>query len=150
MKNNSKKQLANELAQTLINFKRFGIQKDHGLEIRQSEFMMLSVIVYSTEKDSKGVKITELGAKSQVTPAAVTHIIDTLVEKKYVERFDDPADRRVVLIKPTEKGKELMDSMKIRLINRCEEIVGFLGEDDSREFVRITAKLCSYFSKKEN
>jgi DNA-binding MarR family transcriptional regulator len=149
MKNDIKKSLAREIAQTFINFKRFGIQKDHGLGMRQSEFMMLHTIAYSNPDIARGVKITELGNQLQITPAAVSHIIEALVEKKFVERFSDPADRRLVLIKLTEKGTEIINSMKIRFVKKCEELIGFIGEKDSQDLVRILTKTFNFFANKK-
>ena len=54
MKKKSNKALARELAQTLINLKRFGIQRHHDLDIRQSEFMMLSSYIKFNYRSFKG------------------------------------------------------------------------------------------------
>lgn len=147
MDDNFKDPLAQELAQTLINFKRSGFHKDHSLDIRESEFMMLATIVYSISLESKGIKISDLSNKLHITPAAVTHIIDTLVKKKYVERQNDPSDRRLVLIKPTDKGIDLVNSIKTRLIKKCEELVNYLGKKDSKELIRLVAMTFDYLNK---
>lgn len=40
---------------------------------------------------------------------SATSMIDRLVKKGYVERVPDPADRRVVLCRITEPGREMLD-----------------------------------------
>ena len=43
-----------------------------------------------------------------ITLSAMTSIVDRLVEKNLVERDSDPHDRRVVLCKLTDQGREEM------------------------------------------
>ena len=148
METDFKNLMAQEIAQTFINFKKLGFKKDHGIGIRQSEFMLLTTLVQLSSESFKGIKISELGSQLQITPAGVTHIIDTLVEKKLVERKTDPSDRRLVLIKATEKGTEVVNSMQLRFIKRCEDLASFLGEKDSRELIRLLSKTFNFFNQK--
>jgi DNA-binding MarR family transcriptional regulator len=149
MNGHLKSSLGEEIAQTILQFKRFGPKKDTHLGIRQSEFMILSMLVHSPQFKSKGAKITELGVIMKVTPAAVTHMIATLASKEYVERDGDATDRRLVLVKPTEKGKALVETMVMRLVKRCEGMADFLGEKDSRELIRLMNKSFSYLSEEK-
>jgi DNA-binding MarR family transcriptional regulator len=47
----------------------------------------------------------EFAERCYLTPAAVTHAVDALVADGLARREDDPADRRVVLLHVTAKGR---------------------------------------------
>ncbi|MFF4129684.1 MarR family winged helix-turn-helix transcriptional regulator [Microbispora rosea] len=54
--------------------------------------------------DPKGVRATDLAARSGQHKQIVGTILDELVRLGYVTREPDPADRRAKLIVPTERG----------------------------------------------
>jgi DNA-binding MarR family transcriptional regulator len=53
-----------------------------------------------------GLRLTELATLAGMTKQSIGEIVDDLVERGYVERFPDPADRRAKLIRLTAKGEE--------------------------------------------
>ena len=81
------------------------MNKDSFHELRQSEFILLATINHFNDSGSKGVKVSDLSTYMEITPAAVTHMINSTEEGGYLERLSDSADRRIVLVKLTEKGK---------------------------------------------
>jgi DNA-binding MarR family transcriptional regulator len=141
-----KSSIGENLALTLLRFKRFGFHGNTKAGIRQSEFMMLATIVHSDEFRTKGAKTTELSTHLRITPSGVTHIIASLVGKNYVERLGDSSDRRIVLIKPTAEGKKLVDSMVMRIVKRCEGLADYLGEKDSKELIRLLGLAFGFFN----
>src|ERR1044071_5860235 len=40
-----------------------------------------------------------------ITPAAASQLVDTLVQSGFIQRVEDPADRRAKLLSLTDKGK---------------------------------------------
>jgi DNA-binding MarR family transcriptional regulator len=149
MTNDSGNSIARELAETLLQMKRFGLHKKHNPDIRQSEIIMLWILVHSPNQ-SNGIKISDISTKMQITPAAVTHIMNTLVKRKYVERFGDPTDRRIVLIKATKKGIAVIESKKAILIQKWEELSVYLGQKDSSELIRLLNLTFGFFFKDKN
>lgn len=68
-----------------------------------------------------GMRLTELAALAGMTKQSVGEIVDDLVDRGYVQRIPDPADRRAKLICLTDKGVEaqrvgfdLLDDMEDR------------------------------------
>jgi DNA-binding MarR family transcriptional regulator len=53
-----------------------------------------------------GMRLTELASAAGIAKQSAGEIVDDLVERGYVERYPDPADRRAKLIRLTAKGKE--------------------------------------------
>ena len=63
-----------------------------------------------TEK--KSLKMSELSEAMSLTSSTMTRMIDILIKDKLVERGDDPNDRRVVVVKLTNKGKKLTQNIE--------------------------------------
>ncbi|MED4603432.1 MarR family transcriptional regulator [Paenibacillus validus] len=53
----------------------------------------------------------KLAGKMEVTPSAITVMIDRLVQNGFVERKHDELDRRIVLLQATDKGKEVLKEL---------------------------------------
>lgn len=58
---------------------------------------------------NKGISQIEIGRKLIVTASNMTHLIDKLEKKGYIERLSLKGDRRVNLIKISKTGSELLD-----------------------------------------
>lgn len=54
----------------------------------------------------EGMRLTELAAHAGITKQSAGEMVDDLVDRGYVERIPDPADRRAKLICLTDRGKE--------------------------------------------
>jgi len=75
----------------------------------------------------------------------LTKIVDQLVEEGYVERLPDPADRRVLRVSLTEKGKAFMADRRVRMKNRLVEDLSHLSDEELEHiletFERVKAAL---------
>ena len=75
------------------------------------------------------MSMSDIGKHLAMPKPHVTVIIDKLICEGFVERQNDPNDRRIINIAITEKGKEvfheikktLAENMKIKLLNLSEE-----------------------------
>ena len=65
---------------------------------------MLVMLVMSLDRNEKAFTVTEISNLSQATLAGVTCLINPLEEAAYVERWQDPNDRRIIRIGLTDKG----------------------------------------------
>ncbi|HJX35357.1 MAG TPA: MarR family transcriptional regulator, partial [Dehalococcoidales bacterium] len=54
----------------------------------------------------------KLATALKVTPTNVTGIVDRLLEKKLITRTGDPDDRRVLLLRTTPQGDELVAELR--------------------------------------
>lgn len=142
--------LTQELAQTFNQFRRLGPPKGAHHGLKPGEFFLLTTLINSMPSDAAGLKASDLSNRLQVTPAAVTHLINDLEKAGYVERVSDPSDRRIVLIRPTEAGVKMMEVANARFLDNLKGLVEFLGEDDSREFIRLIALAMTYFKSTLN
>jgi DNA-binding MarR family transcriptional regulator len=78
-----------------------------------------------------------LAADAGLTSGAATAAIDRLVEKDYVRRVADPADRRRVLIEKTEKLEELAGRFYGPLAERAAPLVARYSTAELEAIVRF-------------
>ncbi len=62
-----------------------------------------------------------------VTPPNVTGIVDQLVEQELVSREENPEDRRMILLKTTDKGKALLAGLRESRVSRMSGILAQLS-----------------------
>lgn len=71
-------------------------------------------------------KMSEIASNLALSYASATNLINRLSEAEYVNRYDDPEDRRVVMVELSEKGDKVMTSVREKHINemkkRCESL----------------------------
>ncbi len=76
-----------------------------------------------------------------LTPARVSNILSALEREGLVERGPSAGDRRRVEVRLTEKGREVDAHMNEALARRTADLLNALGEEDSRELVRILGRI---------
>ncbi len=140
--------LTQELARVLAQFRRLNPPRGAFHGFKSGEFILLATLIDSIPTGASGLKASELSNRLQVTPAAVTHLINDLEEAGHVERVSDPADRRIVLLRPTTAGLQLMEVANAQFLEILKGLIEFLGEDDSREFIRLMSSAMTYFKGK--
>lgn len=86
-----------------------------------------SLFFISNRQGSNSRKLaTALG----VTPPNVTGIVDRLCEQGLLVRQQLPEDRRVLMLKTTEKGETVLSDLRERRISTMREILTHLGVEE--------------------
>lgn len=93
------------------------------LTIAQLKSMFFIINQRST---TSGKLATALG----VTPANTTGIIDRLVKQGLVSRTEDTQDRRMLLLKVTGKGEELVANLRKRRRDYMSKVLAGLSGDE--------------------
>jgi len=101
-------------------------------KVTLSQLLILNFLHYSGEP-----RMTELAKFMKVTTAAMTGIVDRLVRDGYVHRIYDPKDRRIIKIKLTAKGSNLVEKALQQRRNMFIEIFGKISEGERRDYLRI-------------
>jgi DNA-binding MarR family transcriptional regulator len=77
------------------------------LNLKMSEYDVLTAL--RRQGQPYQLTATELAHESLLSNGAMTHRIDRLEQRGFVEREADPDDRRGVLVRLTQAGRELVD-----------------------------------------
>ena len=78
------------------------------LELDMSTPQLKGLLLISEEK---GVRMRELARRMGGSFSNATVLVDRLVDRGLVERLAEPQDRRVVLVRATEKGQRLIERL---------------------------------------
>lgn len=116
------------------NFKTHRQEKDFGLTA--SQMFILRFLTHTPE-----VKASDIAKASGLSPGAVTQVCDELVKDGMVERTRSTDDRRVVHIRITDRGSEMVEQFRNVRRERIRSVLTKLGEEDANEFVRIFGRV---------
>ena len=97
------------------------------MELNLTIAQLKSLLFIYFEGTTNFIKLaTALG----VTPPNVTGIINRLVEQELVTREENPEDRRTFILRATDTGKALIESLRESGINRMAVILGQLSAEE--------------------
>ncbi|MBB6730167.1 MarR family winged helix-turn-helix transcriptional regulator [Cohnella zeiphila] len=116
---------------------------------KPGEIMVLYYISRNAKDDGPGLMVSEISGKLNVTSPTVTHHINSLEAQELVERQADPADRRVVRIRLSEKGKEYIQRINEARLGMFVGLVKHLGEEESLLFTEMMRKASDYMLKQQ-
>ena len=94
-------------------------------------------------------KMTTLANFMDVTTAAMTGIIDRLVNYRYVIRIFDPNDRRVIKTKLTPKGAELVKRITQQRRRMIINIFGKITELERNDYLSILMRIRDILAKQK-
>jgi DNA-binding MarR family transcriptional regulator len=110
-------------------------------ELTRTQFLVLSA-VQAGEKIPMGVLATSL-KKSLPT---LTGLVDRLIDCGYLARYHDDADRRLVLVGLSPKGRALLRHFEEEIGRAWGKILSELPEEELAIFGRIIGRLLGRFS----
>lgn len=84
---------------------------------------------------------SELCAAAMLTSGAMTNRLDRLEESGLVERRADPHDRRSVIVRLTDKGKELVKEAAEIRFEHANQALAPLSESERVQLVNLLRKL---------
>lgn len=94
-------------------------------------------------------KMTDLAKKMKVTTAASTGIVQRLVVQGYVTREYDEKDRRLIMIKISAKGSEMLKKINQQRTQQITRIFRQISEGDRSEYLRILLQVKDILDKEE-
>ena len=86
---------------------------------------------------SDGVRLSDLAEALRIAPRSATEVADGLQERGLVERAADPADRRAVVLRPTEAGRRTQREVTDARVADSTELFDRLSPADRAELERI-------------
>ncbi|HML47605.1 MAG TPA: MarR family transcriptional regulator [Clostridia bacterium] len=90
---------------------------------------------------------SELSSSMGISTARIAAALNSLERKGMITRRIDPSDRRRILVDLTEAGKAQAQEQQRELLEHTARFLSMLGEEDAKEYVRITGKLAELASK---
>lgn len=91
--------------------------------------------------DIEGTPSTKLGPKMGMEPTSLTRLLKTMEDEKLIQRKPSGADKRVVLVKLTEKGKKMRDQSRLRVIKFNEFVRSEIPAQKLDNFLEVMKQL---------
>ena len=82
------------------------------------------------------------------TPAWITGVLDDLESRGFIERSRNSADRRVVNVEITEKGRQVLTESHRIYINFIRESISSFSREEIDEFTKLLKKIEESLDKK--
>ena len=129
-----------QLAEDLLLILRHNSKLSYRRELAGFSHGELLILTYLTENEG-GIYAGNLCEKLDMTTPRISAAISSLQKKGLVTKETDTADRRKVRIYITSDGLELISQKKAELTATIEQILRALGDEDAKEYVRITSRI---------
>lgn len=94
-----------------------------------------------------GLTMNEISDKMNLNTSTMTRIVDKLVRDKFITRERYEQDRRVVVVKLTEKGKIAATDLKNSLNRYYLDIIEYLPQGKVNEVLASVSLLLNAFEK---
>ena len=105
-----------------------------------SSQLMLMFLLSQIEKMTMG----QLAEMLDLTPRAITGIVDGLTKKKYVLKNQDSIDHRISWILLSPQGKTFLKSARPEISAQLGGLLGVLTRKEQVELVRVIEKLTDH------
>ena len=137
--------LTHDLFQLMKQFPRPKLKQSSNDGLTRSEYELLAILGINLSEDKKSFTVTEISNLLQITPAGVTHLINSLEGVGYIERLPALNDRRIVLIGLTDSGAKVAEALISEVQNQLIGLVNYMGEEDSKTLIRLMSKATGFF-----
>ena len=111
------------------------------VSIRQHQTM--SLVCRLTEEKPNGITLKELAESMKLAPATVSELVESLVKKDFLQRVQNPEDRRAVQITLTPHGQTLLDESIKRVEGLCEKLLNGLTPAERTAMLGALTKITS-------
>ncbi|HHW41297.1 MAG TPA: MarR family transcriptional regulator [Syntrophomonadaceae bacterium] len=94
-------------------------------------------------------RVTDLAQEICISPSTLTGILDRLVERGLLERFPDPDDRRVILLKGTPRLKGFIEEVAEAIEKELIKIFGAMPVADYQRLLVDLELLLKYLEQEK-
>jgi DNA-binding MarR family transcriptional regulator len=94
--------------------------------------------------------MSEISERFDISNAAASQLVEKLVQGEYVERAEDPSDRRAKVLQLTPKGKSLIEAGSNERYRWMDELAKTLSADEKAKVVEALTILTKAAKELEN
>lgn len=113
-------------------------------EIPKQQLGLLHLISRHDEKP-----MNYYSEKMMIPKSNLTVIADKLIEEGLIQRVFDPSDRRIIILKITEKGEEYLLEFKKKVIKEMETKLGLYSDNDVKRLNELIEEMKTIFNQME-
>lgn len=128
--------LAKEFMALMYKMRKRNVQKQLSDSLHGERFALFYI-----SKHEGNVIPSDISNEMGISSARVAAALNSLETKGLILRRIDGEDRRRIIVKLTEAGREQVEAHNRKVIGITANMLGYLGEEDARELLRIMKKL---------
>ena len=117
------------------------------MDMKFSKFELFTMLFLDKRKE---ITMTELVEYINSPMSTATGIVDRLVKNGYVIRERSETDRRIVILRLTEEGAQLIKKLKELISGYLGMVLEDLTEEEKRFITNIAMKIMNSLQKKLN
>jgi DNA-binding MarR family transcriptional regulator len=121
--------------------------RDWGRYVRETELSLPQFGILMRLYYRGGCGISDISRHSGVSGAAVSQLIERMVEKQLIERSEDPLDRRAKQLVLAPKGRDLVQASIGERYRWVEELVSNLTSDEQENVSKALPSLVKSLRK---
>lgn len=87
------------------------------------------------------VRMGEIAARMGIVPRSVTSLVAALEESELVERAIDPDNRRAILVRLTDRGREVFHEISAARVAAGDELFGTLTETEREQLATLLGRV---------
>lgn len=138
-----KNELCQELINAIININQASMKNNMSRPLVGEGQILICLIEKNGLTPGLLSDLTDLGS------GRIANILKSMEEKGYIIRKKDDNDKRKVFVYITEEGKKWHQENKKRVEEEINNVLNYIGENDTKELLRILNKIAEYNKKKE-
>ena len=112
-----------------------------------SQLRMINRIYELTRQSEAGIQLKQLAAVLDITPAATSEMVETLVKRGALERKVSASDRRAVALKLSPELEELFQNSINYLDGRLELFFAEISPEEAAAAAMVMQKLNHFLSE---
>ncbi|WP_068774959.1 MarR family winged helix-turn-helix transcriptional regulator [Paenibacillus sp. FJAT-26967] len=148
--NEDRSSLVKEMIETFTLFAKAEWRKQSVSGIKSSEVRVLLCLKMLNEENDHGVNISDISKRLSVTSPTITQMIKSLINGGYVERYNDAKDKRITLLRLTDKGAEAAMKASERYLLYFSSLIERLGEEQSKTLIYLLNEMYSHSQEIRN
>lgn len=108
------------------------------LSVRQQK--TLFAVITMTKLNPIGVNLKDLAARMNITVPAASVLVESMVQRGFLEREINPHDRRAVCIRISETGQQIFDVIHQEMTVQVNKLIAVLTSEEREAFKSIIEK----------
>ncbi len=136
----------NELQKRMQKHKKNMIKNDDYLHT--GEISLIRFVHHYNKKFDKDPTLVVMSDVIGISQATVTTLADRLIKKGLLTKIVSPIDKRAKLLSLTDLGKTYLELNHIRHLEFLSDLSESLGDNDTKELIRLLDKVNIYLKNK--
>ena len=127
-----------------------GTLRREAVELSSGHITLPQFFILNMLEREDALRMTDIAHTLGVTTAAATGIVDRLVKSSYAVRVYDTRDRRIIKIRLSPKGRELVFRINKQKKHNIIEIFGKIPSEDRDSFLKILMRVHEIVTQKKD